>query len=94
MAEAVTLHAVVRLNTSGGRALGAPSGVLEDYPIAVRILKGLPLDLPIGIERLHRLVPRLSQSLHGFGPSPSIRQIEDQQIVLGRGGSGPMPHYE
>src|SRR5215510_2689996 len=65
-------------------ALCGPRRVLEYDPIPIEILERLPLCFPIGIIRRDTLEPRCEHaSTTGF-PLALVRDVEDQQMILGR----------
>ena len=61
----------------------APGGPLHDKPVARSVFKGTAVLRPVRIERTNFLEPRREQAGTPFLPGFSLRDVEDQQILLG-----------
>ncbi len=69
-----------------------PSSVLENNSVAVWVFEGFPVSIPIGIKRGNRREPRRDHTVDGCIPFNRIRNIEDDQVVFGRGTADRVPY--
>ena len=76
------------------KALGTPSGILEDDAVAIGIFKGFALLIPIGIEGWDGLETILHHAINGGLSFGGIRQVEHNQVVLCRGASGSVTVFD
>ena len=64
---------------------------LQDHPVAVRIFKGLPRPIPIGVIGDDRQESRRPHPLTPGSPFVLIRQVKHQQMILRRRLPDPHP---
>jgi hypothetical protein len=65
-------------------SLSLPGSVLQDDSVAVGVLEGHTVAVPVGIERGYRVEPSSPHRADGGFIFSSVKEIEDQKIVLTR----------
>src|SRR5260370_33567291 len=65
-------------------SLSLPGSVLQDDSVTVRVLEGCTVAVPVGIERRYGVEPSSPHRADGGFIFSSVREIEDQKIVLTR----------
>ena len=76
------------------KALGTPCSILEDDAIAIGIFEGFALFIPIRIEGLNGLEAVLNHAVNSGLPFGCIGQVEDNQVILGRGASSGVTVFD
>ena len=67
-----------------------PTGVLNNDPITIGILKCLSLLIPVLVKSFDRFISCCPHLRQGLVPGVFLRKVEDQEIVLGRGSASLM----
>src|SRR5258708_11755170 len=65
-------------------SLSLPGSVLQDDSVAVGVLEGCTIAVPVGIERRYGVEPSSPHRADGGFIFSSVREIEDQKIILTR----------
>src|SRR5260221_6331380 len=64
--------------------LRLPGSVLQDDSVAVGVLEGCTIAVPVGIERRYGVEPSSPHRADGGFIFSSVREIDDQKIILTR----------